>query len=229
MCKGNYAFCVKINMPYAELPSTGDTLSQTDYPIMLKTIKIKKTSEKQKKYLTVEDETGIIKLTVKLGGILMENLNADSKAKALKAQGALNAKPQKVTDELFQKHDFFDSRDFVQVKYEMLRRVKKEKWAVTQASKVFGFSRPSFYKTQNAFAQKGLPGLLPRRRGPKAAHKLSDDVMKFAEQVLIKDNTLRARNLVPIIENRFGLRIHPRSIERALARKKKKRKNHYGK
>lgn len=129
----------------------------------------------------------------------------------------------------FRNTSFFDSRDFIQVKYEMLRRVGKEKWTVTQASKAFGFSRPSFYKTQNAFDQKGLPGLLPRRRGPKAAHKLSDDVMKFAEQVLSKDDTLRARNLVPIIENRFGLRIHPRSIERALARKKKKRKNHYGK
>ena len=159
----------------------------------------------------------------------MENLNADSKAKALKAQGALNPKPQKVADELFQKHDFFDSRDFVQVKYEMLRRVKKEEWAVTQASKVFGFSRPSFYKTQSAFNHKGLPGLLPRRRGPKAAHKLSDDVIEFAEEVLSKDDTLRAHNLVPIIENRFDLRIHPRSIQRALARKKKKRKNHYGK
>jgi len=159
----------------------------------------------------------------------MENLNADSKAKALKAQGTLNPKPQKVADELFQKHDFFDSRDFVQVKYEMLRRVKKEEWTVTQASKAFGFSRPSFYKTQNAFDQEGLLGLLPRRRGPKAAHKLSDDVMKFAEQVLSKDDSIRARNLVQIIENRFGLRIHPRSIERALVRKKKKRKNHYGK
>jgi hypothetical protein len=36
----------------------------------------------------------------------------------------LNPSPERVTDELFQ--EFFDPRDLVQVKYEMLRRVQTE-------------------------------------------------------------------------------------------------------
>ena len=55
---------------------------------------------------------------------------------------------------------FFDPEDLVQVKYEMLRRVREDGQAVTQASAAFGFSRPSFYEAQVAFERAGLPGLV---------------------------------------------------------------------
>ena len=64
---------------------------------------------------------------------------------------------------------FFDPEDLVQVKYEMLRRVREEGAAVTQASAAFGFSRPSFYAAQAAFQEAGLPGLVPQRPGPRRA------------------------------------------------------------
>ncbi len=153
---------------------------------------------------------------------MAKNGDGDSKVERLSKQGGLNRKAQEVRDELFLKHDFFDSRDLLQVKYEMVRRVKKDGWTVTQASNIFGFSRPSFYKAQKAFDQEGLAGLIPHQRGPKAAYKLSGEVLEFVERVLKEDRTLRSPDLVSLIEKRFGLKVHPRSIERALARRGKK-------
>ena len=70
----------------------------------------------------------------------------DGKIDSLKKYGALNPHPQKVTEQIFSdsEADFFDSRDLVQVKYEMLRAVEKESQSVKQASEAFGFSRPMF-------------------------------------------------------------------------------------
>jgi hypothetical protein len=64
---------------------------------------------------------------------------------------------------------FFDARDLVQVKYEMLRRVRQEGRRVTKSAAAFGFSRPSFYEAQASFEIGGLPGLLPQRPGPNAS------------------------------------------------------------
>jgi hypothetical protein len=50
----------------------------------------------------------------------------DSKGESLRHQGVLNPHPQKVADPLFLRGEFFDPRDLVQVKYEMLRRVRVE-------------------------------------------------------------------------------------------------------
>jgi transposase len=106
----------------------------------------------------------------------------------------------------------------------MVRRVQKDGWTVLKASEIFGFSRPSFYKAQNNFSTKGLLGLIPRQKGPREAHKLSDDVMEFVEQAVHKDNTLKAPKIASLLEERFNLKVHPRSIERAIARRKKKGK-----
>lgn len=140
----------------------------------------------------------------------------------LKEKGSLNKNAGKVQDELFQKYDFFDPQDLIQVKYEMIRRVQKDGYTIARASKTFGFSRPSFYEVQNIFEKEGLPGLIPRQRGPKSAHKLSNDVMKYIDQVIQKDQKLRSADLCKLIEKNFGFKVHPRSIERAIARRKKK-------
>src|SRR6516162_6384173 len=96
----------------------------------------------------------------------------DRKHLALRQQGALNPHPEQVTDELFFTNEFFDTRDLLQVKYEMLRRVQNDGQPISRAATAFGFSRPSFYQAQAAFRQGGLPALLPHKRGPKEAHKL---------------------------------------------------------
>jgi transposase len=146
----------------------------------------------------------------------------DAKVKALKEYGALNARAQEVTDELFAQSEFFDPRDLVLVKYEMLRRVRIDGQSVTQAAQAFGFSRVAFYQAQTAFEKEGLAGLIPKRRGPRHAHKLSDTVLGFIDQQRSTDPTLRAGVLAAMIRKRFCLSVHPRSIERALQRRQKR-------
>jgi transposase len=148
----------------------------------------------------------------------------DGKNEALRRSGSLNPHPEKIRDELFTTVDFFDARDLVQVKYEMVRRVRVDGQHVNRSATAFGFSRPSFYKAQAAFAQGGLPALVPKKPGPRRAHKLSDEVVDFLERSLSDDTSLRPRDLARRIEERFGVSSHPRSIERALARREKKRR-----
>jgi hypothetical protein len=89
------------------------------------------------------------------------------KAEALRACGTLHPEPARVTDPLFQGLPFFDGRDLVQVKYEMLRRVEREHASVQAAAAAFGFSRVTWYEVKARYDARGLVGLLPQRRGPK--------------------------------------------------------------
>jgi len=145
-----------------------------------------------------------------------------SKRQTLHDTGTLNRRPEGVTDPLFLEHEFFDAYDLLQVKYEMLRRVQTEGWSVTQAAQRFGFSRLSLYHALSAFEREGLGGLVAKKRGPKSAHKLSHEVMAFVEHLLEEDPGLNARTLAQRIEQRFAMSVHPRSVERALKRRKKK-------
>ena len=146
----------------------------------------------------------------------------DSKIRALRKHGSLNARAGQVRDPLFQDSEFFAPRDLVLVKYEMLRRVRVEGCSVTAAANAFGFSRVAFYQAMAAFQEEGLPGLLPRRRGPKEAHKLTGEVLVFIDQLRATDSTLRAPQLAAMVLEHLGLSVHPRSIERALTRRAKR-------
>ena len=140
------------------------------------------------------------------------------KRELLGRDGALHPHPQDVTDPLFQGSTFFDPDDLVQVKYEMLRRVRVDSAPVSSAAPALGLSRPAFYLAREAFAEGGVPGLLPRKRGPHGAHKLTDDIVAYLVQKSAEDPTLRLIDLVALVQKRFSLRVHPRSIERSLAR-----------
>jgi transposase len=145
----------------------------------------------------------------------------DAKVERLKVRGALNRHPQQVRAPWFQADRFFDARDLVQVKYEMLRQVSIEGAKKADAAALFGVSRPTFYQAEAAFAQQGLAGLLPQQRGPRSPHKLTPEVMAFVDIHLGGEDPPSARALSRAIQAELGLSVHPRSIERALARKKK--------
>jgi transposase len=145
----------------------------------------------------------------------------DPKTARLKAQGVLNPHPERVQAPEFQAGTFFDPRDLVQVKYEMLRRVQVDGASKVEAADAFGVSRPTYYQAEAAYTREGLAGLLPRQRGPKGAHKLTTRLMRFLEAHLAEHGPVGARGLAQLIQSEFGLSVHPRSIERALARKKK--------
>lgn len=141
------------------------------------------------------------------------------KLTTLKVQGALHPRPQDVTDTLFQESAFFDAHDLVQVKYEMLRRVRLDARRVSEAAAAFGLSRPSFYAARVAFSRGGLPGLLPKKRGPRQPHKLTDDVLEVLATARTDDGSVpRAPALAALVKERFGVTVHPRSVERSLLR-----------
>jgi transposase len=144
------------------------------------------------------------------------------KTAALRQYGSLNPRPEGAGNDLFRTYDFFDPKDLVQVKYEMLRQVSVERGSVTEAAAQFGLSRPSFYEAQAAFQQDGLVGLLPEKRGPQRAHKLSEEIMEFLQKEKAEDPDLSGAALAEKLWRERRLRVHRRSIERALARREKK-------
>lgn len=147
---------------------------------------------------------------------------SSQKTATLRHHHALNTRPRTVQDPAFTSGDpFFDAHDLIQVKYEMLRRVREDGQSVSRASEAFGFSRPSFYQALGAFRDGGLPGLIPQRPGPRRAHKLSERVVDALEAALVEQPTLSSAAMVALLHERFNLTVHPRSVERALDRRRK--------
>lgn len=146
----------------------------------------------------------------------------DLKHKRLAELGVLNAHPEHVQAPWFLSGEFFDARDVVQTKYEMLRHARVDGASKAEAAALFGVSRPTYYQAETAFAQNGLAGLMPKVRGPKGAHKLTPAVMAFIETRRQQGAPMHARALAREIASTLGISVHPRSIERALVRKKKR-------
>jgi len=144
----------------------------------------------------------------------------DPKADALRESRTLNPRPNAVRDEEFSSSEFFDARDLVQVKYEMVRRVRVGGAAVARAAAAFGLSRPSYYEAAAALQRAGLPGLVPAKPGPRRAHKLTEEIVAFARAARGDDPSMSSARLAAGIAERFGVVVHPRSVERALARTK---------
>lgn len=145
----------------------------------------------------------------------------DPKLKRLDHLGVLNPHPERVRAPWFQSGDFFDANDLIQVKYEMLRHAGVGSAPKSAAAALFGVSRPTFYQAAAALARDGLAGLLPKQRGPKGPYKLNAELMAFVDQHREDDGPMHARALAEQIETKLGVSVHPRSIERAIARKKK--------
>ncbi len=143
-----------------------------------------------------------------------------AKAGALSEEGTLNPAPENVRDPKFLANEFFDPRDIVQVKYEMLRRVSVENVPVTDAAQDYGVSRPTYYQAKGNFAKAGIAGLVPKKRGPRGPRKLQGEALRFVENQVMPGEPIQARQLAALIRQKFGLAIHPRTIERTLARKK---------
>jgi transposase len=147
----------------------------------------------------------------------------DPKEEALKRHGALNPRPEGVRDPQFTGDEFFDPRDLVQVRYEMVRRVEVEGEPVSETVRAFGCSRPTFYKAKEALGSQGLSGLLPKKRGPRGGHKMKGEVLSAVLSAKEEDPSLSPEDLAEMVLSRFGVSVHPRTVRRALSRRKKKR------
>jgi transposase len=147
----------------------------------------------------------------------------DAKTQALEASRTLNPRPEKVTDPAFGPGGFFDPADLVQVKYEMVRKAEAGDVPASRAAADFGFSRQSLYSARAALRERGLAGLIPAKPGPKGGHKLTGQVVDLLEDLLAADPGLRAADLAAAVRERFGISVHPRSVERALQRRRSAR------
>ncbi len=140
----------------------------------------------------------------------------DQKASELNRTGTLNPHPEAITDPLFKGNPFFDPTDLLQIRYEMLRRHYAEGMSIVEAAQAFGVSRPTFYQAQAAFEQSGLSGLLPKQRGLKGGHKLSPAVLDYVVKMKTSLTGATTKQCLQIIQNRFGITVHRRTLERAL-------------
>ena len=147
----------------------------------------------------------------------------DEKRRALKRAGTLHPNPERVSDELFCENPFFDPRDGLQVKYEMLRRVRVDGHAVSRAAASCGLSRPTYYQAHDAFERDGLAGLLPKKKGPRRAHKLTPEILDFIEAQLVAEPALKPPELARRVSDAYGIEVHPKSIDRARLKKKPQR------
>jgi transposase len=161
------------------------------------------------------------------GPVIRRPTKVDPKLRSLQESGTANPHAQDVRDPAFVDSDFFDPRDLIQVKYEMLRRVRTDGQSIAKASAQFGVSRPTFYKARSDFDRSGLVGLLPAKRGPRGAHKITPEVARFIEETVARGEELSARQLAERIAEHFGVVVHQRTVKRALARLKEKRTEAY--
>jgi len=145
---------------------------------------------------------------------------SDEKLENLRQSHTLHPHPDQVRDPLFTTGSaFFDPRDLVQVKYELLRRVRVDGESVSHAVSLFALSRPTFYAAQAAWERAGLIGLLPELTGPRHAHKLTEDMLALLRP---RAATMSSTELAAWLREAHQLIVHPRSIERALKRAAKK-------
>jgi transposase len=148
----------------------------------------------------------------------------DVKPRFLATHQALHPHPERIGDPLFQQGGFFDPRDLVQVRYELLRRHLVDKQPVTEIIRDFGISRQMFYVLLGKLQQEGLAGLLPRKRGPKGAHKCTDAILAFVVARREESPGRSAKELAEDVGKSFGVQLHPRTLERRLSRLGKKRR-----
>jgi transposase len=141
------------------------------------------------------------------------------KIQALRSSGALNRHPEKVRNPLFTERDFFDPHDMVQLKYETVRAVEVDGRPIAQAALDFGLSRPTIYEARANLRQAGLEGLLAEKRGPKKPRKLTPEVRRYLKELVDAEPDLKAAVLVQSVRRRFGILLHPRTVEKAVRKK----------
>ena len=146
--------------------------------------------------------------------------NSDSsKQDRLRKSGTLNSRPERVSDPRFRNSEFFDPRDLLQVRYELLRRARR--LPLAEAARRFGVSVSTCVRLRRLFRDGGLQALVPGRRGPRGPSKITDEVLEYVVRCRERHGPLGSRRLVPLIKERFGISVHPRSLDRALLRGKK--------
>jgi transposase len=140
----------------------------------------------------------------------VDDVSDASRLAALTEAGLLHANPGAVRAGLFTRGgEFFLPADKVQVKYEMLRAHVVD----GQAAAEHGYSRAAFYLVLASFSGSGMSGLLDEARGRRGPVKLRPEIVTF-----IRESAAGAGELVEQVADRYGVRLHRRTVERARRR-----------
>ena len=136
-----------------------------------------------------------------------------SRLRALGESGLLHPNPTAVDAPLFAAGgDFFLAADKVQVKYEMLRAHLVDGLAVTEAATAHGYSRAAFYLVSASFERAG-DGRAARRAAGAGAGRSSWRQRSWSSSAPTRAG--RVRELAEQVADRFGVRLHRRTVERA--------------
>jgi len=135
--------------------------------------------------------------------------------------GTYNKNHIKVTEQRFINDDFYDSRDLVQVKYEMLRTVRESERTVDEVAGKFGFSRSGFYKIKSTFEKEGVSAFVPNKTGPQNARKLTKEHQQFIDSYLRDNPDTSSGNMVIILKAERGIEVSKRTVERYRSRQGK--------
>ena len=150
--------------------------------------------------------------------IIIPDSMPDNKTERLRTSGTLNPHPEAVTDPLFEGGGFFDPRDLLQVRYEMIRSHKKGTTLEAAAAR-FGLSVPTCVRAKRAFREGGLHALIPGRRGPRGPRKITPEILEFAEHYRATHGNVSIRKLAELIGERFDVTLHFSGLHRALSKK----------
>ena len=143
-------------------------------------------------------------------------MTQQSRRAALEAHGLVHPRAEAVSAPLFTAGPaFFLAADKLQVKYEMLRAHVVDGQPVSAAAAAHGYARPSFYVVAAAFEAGGMVGLLDERPGRRGPVKLTADISAFVSGA---DAALSGAEVARQVEERFGVSLHRRTVERARQR-----------
>ncbi|MGH7335350.1 MAG: helix-turn-helix domain-containing protein [Candidatus Rokuibacteriota bacterium] len=146
------------------------------------------------------------------------------KRQALQRAGTLHPARTRVRVRLFWEHpEFFDRHDELQVKYEMLRGHFVEGRPVREVCTDFGYSRQTFYVLRTRFAGSGVAGLRDGRPGRTGPVKCTAEVVDFLRARREADPGLSIPDLVERLAQERGVRLHRRTVERLLRRRRRKK------
>jgi transposase len=143
-------------------------------------------------------------------------VSQETRKRTLAAAGLVHPRPEAVTASLFVGAEpFFFPLDKLQVKYEMLRSQVVDGCSVTAAAAAHGYTRAGFYLIAGAFEERGMAGLVDDRPGRRGPFKLNEEIVGFLRDA---EPELSGAALARRVEERFGVSLHRRTVDRARRR-----------
>lgn len=141
---------------------------------------------------------------------------SSSKKDFLNNEGLINPNPDRVTHQLFQSNSFFDPSDLPQVRYEMIRTARVENYSVSQACRLFGFSREYFYKLERSFMDRGFVALLGAQKGRRPLIALNNEIINLIIYRKMDNPNLSGEDLRKEILNLYKIDCSRRTVERVI-------------